>query len=211
MNFLSKVKSNYVAYKRIIKSRRSYLETTGWMRSLREGKPVNLKGEPLPWMSYPMIKLLEDKLVGDINVFEYGSGYSTLFFSKRVNSIDSVEYDLNWFNHIKLALPKNASINFVLNDTDGFYCRSILNKSINYDLVVIDGRDRVNCFKQALSAITERGVLLLDDSDRVEYSQCFDIAKNNNFKFLRYQGLKPTGNKTYETTVFYKVDNCFSI
>lgn len=209
--FFMNIFVNYYAYKRIIRHKESYLNSTGWLRSLSEKKPVNSDGEPLPWMNYSIIKLLEDRLKSDISVFEYGSGFSTLFFAKRVGSIDSIEFNADWYEQIKSSLPKNATITFVEKDIDGNYCRSIFRMGKKYDLLVIDGRDRVNCFKQGLNFLTESGVILLDDSNRDKYSECFNIAQANGFKFLSFQGLKPTSKKTFETTVFYKNNNCLNI
>ena len=47
-----------------------------------EGKPVDKDGNPLPWISIPAIEILREKDLGDLFVFEYGSGNSTIWFSE---------------------------------------------------------------------------------------------------------------------------------
>jgi hypothetical protein len=52
---------------------------------------------------------------------------------------------------------------------DGDYCRAIGETGDQYDVVIVDSRDRMNCLKQSISALTSRGVILLDDSQRRRY------------------------------------------
>ena len=71
----------YKAYVELIKNETSYLHLTGWMRSLDENKPVDKDGNYIPWMNYPVIKFLRDRLKSDFHLFEFGSGYSTSFYA----------------------------------------------------------------------------------------------------------------------------------
>lgn len=83
----------YKAYKILIRDPDSYLYLTGWMDSLKESKPIDANGNPIPWMNFTIIKILEDRLTNDLNIFEYGSGYSTNFYAQKVKAVTSVEYD----------------------------------------------------------------------------------------------------------------------
>src|SRR5678816_686272 len=55
--------------------------------------PLDLE---IPWFSYAAIDFLDDFLRSDMNVCEYGSGGSTLFFAGRVRSVVSIEDNANW-------------------------------------------------------------------------------------------------------------------
>lgn len=69
-----------------------------WLISLGSNKsPLKDKR---PWISFGAILFLEKILKKDMQVYEYGSGGSTLFFGKRVKCINSVEHDPNWFNKV---------------------------------------------------------------------------------------------------------------
>ena len=138
----------YSAYKKLIKNCDSYLYTTGWMNSIREQKPRDMDGHPIPWMNFPVIKLLEERLTHDLNLFEYGSGYSTCFYANKVRAVTSVEYNEQWYYMVKSIVPENAQLVFKENDIDGDYCRAIKITGEQYDVVIIDGRDRVNCMVQ---------------------------------------------------------------
>jgi hypothetical protein len=202
---------HYRAYKRVIKDQHSYLYLTGWMQSLKERKPIDNNGNPIPWMNFPAVRLLEERLTHDLNLFEFGSGYSTLFYASRVRTVTSVEYDEKWFDVVKLKAPGNVKLMFKEKDIDGDYCRVIGSTEDQYDVVIVDGRDRVNCVKQSVSALSPRGVIVLDDSQRDKYQEGIEFAKRNGFRALNLEGLKATGAGIDRTTIFYREENCLDI
>lgn len=70
-----------------------YLIQVGWFKSRKTGSPVGKDDEPIPWMTYPFIDFIEPRLNKNLIVFEFGSGNSTLFFSKRTGRVVSVDHD----------------------------------------------------------------------------------------------------------------------
>jgi len=203
--------SQYKAYKGLIKNNSSYLYSTGWIESLKAGKPINKDGKPIPWMNFPVIKLLEEKLTSDLNLFEYGSGYSTYYFADKVKSVVSVESNEDWYHLIRSHLPNNVTLIFKETDINGEYCRTINYTKDHYDVVVVDGRDRVNCVKHGISALSAAGVILLDDSQRERYREAINFAEEKGFKALVLEGLKATGTRVHRTTILYREGNCFEI
>lgn len=201
----------HIFYKLLLRSENSYLHKSGWFKSLHTGTPVDKDGNPIPWMNYPTIELLKERLKPEHTLFEFGSGYSTAFYAKYTKHVTSLEYDKTWLEVIKKNLPDNAELIFTEKDIDGEYCQSIKKTNKKYDIVVIDGRDRVNCLKQSLDNLSDKGVILLDDSHRERYKEGLDHAKEKGFKHLHLQGLKPTGYGYYRTTLLYKSNNCFGI
>ncbi|MBT8422098.1 MAG: FkbM family methyltransferase [Gammaproteobacteria bacterium] len=201
----------YRAYKELIRNEDSYLYETGWMASLAEFAPQRSDGQPIPWMNYPMISLLEERLAGDMSLFEFGSGFSTRFFASRVKDVISVEYDRAWLQMVQATLPANAELIYQAQDAGGSYCRTIDNAGRTFDVVIVDGRDRVNCVKRAIPALSSRGLILLDDSQREDYREGIDYAMAKGFRVLHLQGLKATGTETDRSTLIYRDGNCFSI
>ena len=199
------------AWSALFRKPTSYLRTTGWLDSLGARRPLDPNGDPIPWMNYAVVRLLKERLTTDLTLFEYGSGYSTEFFAARVAVVTSVEYDAEWVERIRSRMPGNATIVFREADGDGEYCRAIHTVGQPLDVVVIDGRDRVNCLRQALGALTPRGVILFDDTHRERYRDAFAIAREAGFRALSLDGLKPTGNEADETTIFYRDGNCLGL
>ena len=116
-----------------------------------------------------------------------------------------------WFDLIRKKVGENVEVRLVLNDTDGAYCRSIHHGDGFYDVVIVDGRDRVNCVKQAIGRLTPSGVILLDDSLRERYSEAFRVTLERGFRSLDFEGLKPTGISLERTTLFYRSNNCLNL
>jgi len=199
------------AYVRLLFHSSSYIYSTGWFRSLEERRPVNKNGDPLPWMNYPVISFLEERLNGHLNLFEYGSGYSTLFFARRVKHVTSVEHDRKWFDEVKRKMPDNVELMLKELDIDGNYCSSVLSGPAPYDVIVVDGADRLNCLKYAVKALTPEGVIVLDDTGPSSKENQIAYLVHNGFRALNFEGLKPTLSGIDRTTIFYKRNNCLDI
>ena len=208
---LRKVLWPLIGFRRLFLLQNAYLRETGWIRSLRQSAPVTKDGDPVPWMNYSIVAFLEDRLNNSMNVFEYGSGSSTLFFATKVKKITSVEYDRKWYKKVIGFSPENAKILFCPADRNGKYCRTINDSTSSYDLVLIDGRDRLNCLKQSLLNLTPSGVIILDDSQRSAYSAAKAIASEIGLRSLTFSGLKPEGFEIEKSTIFYSENNCLGI
>ena len=189
----------------------SYLHSTGWIESKRRGYPCRPDGSELPWMNYAVIAFLERRLNKTLSVFEYGSGYSTLFYARRVRNVISVEYDQAWIASIGPRLPPNASVLFVPDDVDGDYCRAIARSGDSFDVVVVDGKDRENCVKQSMQALSSRGVIVLDDSQRAGYAPAISYAQDNGYLTVDFEGLKPTESSWFRSTILYRRENCLGL
>jgi len=200
-----------VAYKKLILYRASYLHTTGWIKSLILGYPCRDDGLEIPWMNYAIVAFLEKNLQKNFKLFEFGSGYSTIFYSRLVDSVHSVEYDKEWYELIKKRVPANAKLIYLAKDTDGEYCRAAKMQSEKYDIVIVDGRDRVNCVTQSIDCLSDSGVIILDDSDRERYQKAFEYIKSKGFRVLEFEGLKPGKFKASKSSLFYKDGNCLGI
>jgi len=212
---LNKILPKYWLYARVIKllvkNEESYLHTSGWIRSLKEQKPVDLDGNELPWINYTLLAFLRERLKKDFNLFEFGGGYSTLFYARLVQKVTTVEHEDLWYQHINKNLPDNVELIYMPKDIDGKYCRVIHSTGKRYDLVIVDGRDRVNCIKQSIKALSNQGVILLDDSYRERYNTVFNFAKDNGFFALSFEGLKPNKARVTKTTIFYRRKNCLGL
>jgi len=192
-------------------NKKSYLRTTGYLQSCKNGYPCDESGDYLPWMNYPVIAFLKERLNKNINIYEYGSGYSTRFYASRSNSVTSLEYNRYWYTKIKETLPDNVSLIFKESDVDGEYCRAIHESQRKYEMVVIDGDDRENCMRECLNALSDNGIVLLDDSQRECYANSILMLEELGFKRIHFEGLKPKGKHMDRTTIFYRDQNCFGI
>lgn len=189
-----------------------YLEETGWYAS-RENKkkPVNKLKKPIPWFTYPAIHFLDRRIKKGMRIFEFGSGNSTLWFAEKGCTLTTFEHDFEWFISLKDKLPSNVNYNYCELKYKGDYSRSITKQKTLFDIVLIDGRDRVNCAKNAIDSLTEEGVLIWDNSDRDHYKEGYKFLKKNGFKRLEFKGLGPLHRYMWETSIFYRDKNCLGI
>jgi hypothetical protein len=92
----------------------------------------------------------------------------------------------------------------------GEYCRSA-NRASPYDIIVVDGRDRVNCIRHAVDALSEVGVIVLDNSEREEYGVACTFLESRGFRRLPLRGLAPLVNYVSETSLFYRSANVLGL
>lgn len=141
-----------------------------------------------------------------LKVFEFGCGSSTIYLSKFENvHITSVEHDTTWYFKVRDALVEAEAVTLVLSDRP--YSAIILPFPDEYfDLVIVDGRDRVKCLKNSFDKVKQGGVLILDNSERGEYEKGVELYKN----WHQIHFTQPNEDKygfTYDgwkTTVFIK-------
>ena len=196
---------------RLLYSKKSWLYQVGYVDSYLKRIPISQEGKYLPWMNYHVIDFLNERLNAGISLFEYGSGYSTVYWGSKVNKVTAVEHDYTWFKIVSEILPENVEIIHIeLNDT-GNYVNAAVNSGKKYDFIVIDGRERIACIKSAINALSEQGIILLDDSHKTKYQKGVEYLQNTGFKKLTFSGIKPGSMGSFSTSLFYRAQNCFDL
>lgn len=189
--------------------RGGYLKDIGWIKSHASTLPVDGEGQPVPWVTYPFIAFIKGRLHKTLSVFEYGSGNSTLFFAKLVGSVTSVEHDLEWYKKVHKEIPSNVNVIFDSLEYGGSYCKQSTNDK--YDIIIVDGRDRVNCCKNAAKSLKPGGVIVLDDSERQQYQEAINFLSDSGYKKIDFWGISPGLFYLKCTSVYYKEENCLNI
>lgn len=190
---------------------KGYLDDIGWFKAFDTRSPVDKNGAPIPWVTYSFIDFIKERLNKQHAVFEFGSGNSTFFYAKYAGIVVSVEHDKDWYDKIIKSKPENSEMIFCELVRGGDYCHMPVKLGEKFDIIIVDGRDRVNCCKQAIDALSEKGVVVLDDSERESYWQGVDFLTNSGFKHLSFSGISPGLFYRKSTSVFYKDDNCLGI
>jgi len=109
-------------------------------------------------------------------ILEFGSGGSTLMFAKLLEPdghIFSVEHNFDFFDRIKHKIPKNATLQYVINEKD--YVMSFIN---NIDLIFIDGIRRDLCM---INSVNRAPYIMIHDSEREEYQSGFEMFKDASY------------------------------
>ena len=91
------------------------------------------------------------------------------------------------------------------------YGEEIGNYPGQFDVLVIDGRDRVNCARHGLAALRPGGVVIWDNSDRQEYLEGYRLLAAAGFRRLDFWGPGPLATRRWCTSIFYREGNCLGI
>ena len=169
--------------------------------------PVDASGAPIPLLTYPAIAFLKRRVEPATSVFEYGSGSSTLWWAGRVKHVESVEHDAGWYQRIRAAAPENVKLHLVPLVPAGDYAAVILEYESAFDLVIIDGRERVQCAKNSLRALRPDGAIVWDDTDRGRYGEGVEFLRSHGFRQVLFGGMHPTSARPKETSIFYRPSN----
>ncbi len=125
--------------------------------------------------------------------------------------VTSVEHNIEWYNKLKSKIPGNSNLILSKSDRSEDYVQGLKQSNKKYDLIIIDGIHRVDCCLSASNYLTDKGVIILDDSEREQYSKGIKHLINEDFKRIDFWGIAPGFVIRKCTTIFYKTKNCLCI
>ena len=172
----------------------------GQFKTIYDWNCVDAEGKEIPWYTYPATEFLKQLDFKNKTVFEYGSGNSTIFWSKRCKSILSVEDDKKWFDKIAKSLPENVDYRFT-NDKDEYVnLPSFLDQK--FDVIIVDGSYRSECASVAALHLKSDGFIILDNSDWYEATS--SALREKDFIEIDMAGFGPINNYTWTTSIFLR-------
>jgi hypothetical protein len=184
---------------------------SGWLRSFLEQKSVDVEGKPIPFMSYAAVDLLTRRVPPGITVFEFGSGYSTLWWASRVGRVIACEHDRKWRDLVVAMAPRNVEVLYRTDNESRAYAESINEAPHPIDVVVIDGGPRVECARACLPFVAPNGIIIWDDTDRDQYRPGIQELRDAGFKQLQLSGLGPIVADMKCTSIFYRQANLLGL
>lgn len=121
-----------------------------------------------PWIVLKAFRFLRRTLPPNAKVFEWSSGMSTLWFEKHCAEVHSVEDYEPWYQLVSKRIQK-ADLQYL---TGRDYVDAIRKFPTGYfDLISIDGSDRLACYETALPYLKPGGILLIDNTDKDQQSK----------------------------------------
>lgn len=133
-------------------------------------KAERIRLRSLPWLTEGAIAFLEEFVTPTTNILEYGSGASTLWLAERCGRLVSIDSDPDWHDRI-VSLCRQYDNTTALHRTEPVSVAEYDAES--FDLLLIDGRQRVECFRKSEPLLKLGGYVMLDNSERRRYQQCF--------------------------------------
>jgi len=140
---------------------------------------------------FTFIPLLEKylKIIEPKRILEWGPGHSTrIMITKSPKSeIISYENEYKWFVKRNKAFGNKVELVFAeapSDDRKAMAWKKYTNPSVKgkFDLIFVDGRERVRCMQAATKLLSKHGILILHDSSRKQYKagiELFDIVERD--------------------------------
>jgi hypothetical protein len=177
----------------LVDDRKSFRFFPRWIRSFHPSTTSVRDG--IPWLPFELIDWLDHHLNGQMNVFEFGSGGSTIYMAERVKNLFTVEHSPAWYQTVASELKRRKLMNvtYLLREPEPAgpnplaeywdnYRAEYPNMSFEryvkaidehpdhfFDVVLVDGRARKFCLEHSVSKLRPGGYLLLDNSSTREY------------------------------------------
>jgi hypothetical protein len=165
----------------------------------------------LPWWTYPSIDEVDRFLTArgrSARVFEYGSGASSVWLGRRASEVHSVEHSEDFVHFLAPVLAEVPSVRLrhveaplvgpqarVPSQRHGHhgldfaaYVESIEDIGGTFDLIVVDGRARAACLRQAVSHLARDGMIVFDNSNRGRYDEAI---LTSSLAVTRHRGWAP--------------------
>ena len=170
----------------------------GLDRAAQLGRPLASWGEPLPLYSYPLIEYLLQLDFSRCDVFEFGSGSSTLFWSKRSRSVTAVETDENWYRELSPKLGKRSEL---LHVPQHVAHRAIERVKGSFDIIIIDGGfNRYESARSAIPRLKKKGMIIVDNAEW--YPRTCELLRSTGLIQVDFVGLRPAQYRCAITSAF---------
>jgi hypothetical protein len=128
-----------------------------------------------PWLTKQANDYLEKALTKQMIGLEFGSGRSTIYFSKKLNKLVSVENHKEWYLKVQTMLKESKidNVGYYWHEVDdnhpeqSEYHKITEKYEDNYfDFILIDGRNRDLCALGAIPKLKSKGLFVIDNVNR---------------------------------------------
>jgi len=140
---------------------------------------------------------------------EWGAGQSTVWWAARAETVESYDDSTEWTEHVRSLAPGNVSIETI--DVDVGEVRKGLARD-RYDVIVVDGLDRLRCAEISVDLVSEDGCIIVDNSDGYwgpegEYP-IMELMRARGFERVDFYGYAPGVLTAHCTSICYR-PGCF--
>lgn len=176
-------------------------------------RPVR-KGEICPWINGRCVDFLLrfEHAMRSWSVFEYGSGLSTVWFAKRCKEMVTVDENRLYHQAVLNELMKNKISNVLPLWRENYghvdlkctpYSEAINEDNRQYDLIIIDGRNRVMCALNALRHLKPKSWLLIDNTNWPKMQRLNALLNELSYdKHVFPRDWQASREQKYETTIW---------
>ncbi len=158
----------------------------------------------LPWMTKEANDFLIKNLKKDMVLLEFGSGRSTHFYASNVEQVFSREHHKEWFEKVSNDLKHFYNVDYKFYESLDTYADTSEIEDNSLDIVIVDGRNRVNCLLNSIDKLKIGGLLVLDNAERYMIYPTLSPAKyvrdDRNQKWIEAEKILKDRFWRYDTT-----------
>lgn len=177
---------------------------------MRQNKPIDETGSPRPWYPYAALEWLLPRIQKTDSVFEFGAGYSTVWYGQNAARVIAVEHNSGWLEKVRTMVGPNVTLlhreirgNEVTSDGPSVYCAAIEEHPAgSFEVIVIDGMERVRCAYLAPQFLRDDGIIVFDNSDRPGFKPAIDYLHKCGFGRVDFYGFVAQAGTRNCTSVF---------
>jgi len=170
-------------------TRSSAHNTKEYKMAKRAGPEGLLKSVP---ELLPMATVLLETICRKMEVFEYGSGGSTLWLAERAARVTSIEDDPAWHAAVWEALLEQRNpVTLLLVPTNGI--AKAINGTGKWDIIFVDCRDqgqRVKAILESQKHLKPKGWLVIDDSNFPKVAKAVNGLRASGWEVTEVSGKK---------------------
>lgn len=130
-------------------------------------------------------QLLFKWITPNSDVFEWGVDARSVFHAKRANRYDAVYHSDRFLQDIQ-PVPEELELRYISPNSKrtnpyepakkGEFVSYVNSIERKYDVIIVNGRDRVRCAQKAISHLNDNGVVIVQDFwNRSRYSSILDL------------------------------------
>jgi SAM-dependent methyltransferase len=144
---------------------------------------------PIPWIDHDDVLYIERTLLGlgkdHLRILEWGAGGSTLYFTRFLHERGiayewfGVDNDPAWYERVRkkaagdhgihLALYPFGRFNMLPRKERAAYVAHGTTLGGLFDAIIVDGRERARCLREAYTLLAPGGIVFLHDAERLRY------------------------------------------
>lgn len=178
---------------------------------INEWQFIDNNGMVFPWYTKPFLDVLITWNIKNWDVFEWGGGYSTVWWAAHAKHVVTVDNNEEWLTGVQKNLDQLNLHNVILKHrvTDSHadigdggqtspYVLAIDEDDKLYDCIIIDGRHRNTCATKVLAHLKPGGILILDNANQASCDlnslPTFELFKD----YVHHSYLQP-GHRDWRT------------
>lgn len=156
-------------------------------------------GLVMPWYTLPTLQWLKQQDMKSWEVFEYGAGYSTIWWKLNAYSLLSVDDNKVWAKAMD-ACFYNKQDDYVT--LPGLMMESTRNE-MGFDCIIIDGAWRKECLEYAIPHVAVGGYIIIDNWGQEDFPHTEEAEKL--LEGWEKQLFKQPNHSSWVTAVFRKL------